>query len=1075
MRKTWTILFLFILCQAIPLRAEEKDFLFNILKQELAYYFSVLSRDSVAVSLISLNALEEENVLVTSDRGYATEEKKSFRRLKPDINFAGLDVGKQFNPYSLSEVNFNDYNISTFDLPLIDDSISVKEVIWDALGRKYNGKRSALKSESKWVVGKKALNLTEKGEKYYEAPLPEKEFDTKKWRTLLNSVTGQKRGMASTICKASIEYQKQRKYIMKSDGTEVVQNRITYWITLTASVFDENNVECSLNKEYLVYDETELPNRIELRDAMENLVARAEALSKAPMAEAYCGPVLFSGSACGVLFHEVIGHRLEKNDSDFAPMRGKSIMSDEISLEYAPTTKTYKNQPLNGYYQYDDEGKSAGNIVCLKNGVLNSFLSDSIFLNDKYVSSGHQRASFGLSSKHRQSNMFVDVSHHYSEEQLRNLLIQALKQADLEYGYYVHSVKSGWTMEGGHDGISSFNVLPTETYKVYADGRPDLLVRGVSIIGTPLSVLEHVAAGGGKIEVFNGRCGSESGWIPVSVVSPMLYVSMIETQSVPYEQSDRYVPFNLTLGITENVAGTDIDSLIFKAMTDEIKHSMDSLRHSDDSPPFFVDYAIRRQASVTIESSLGSCNQFESKGLKNKGLVMVLSGDSMRTTYNGSDRGQPFDLPDDISYCHMREELWKHSKRQFVRSGRKSQFHDAGRLQTFIDDNIPEWPKMPSKKIVEESAIKNWQNDASYMKHIADTLSAVFISYPDLYRSRVRIEQNYADVYRTTSEGLIMRTPIKKIFIRIYADVATYDGKSLSESEHLHAYDVEDLPPVDSLIKTTIRFAEHVRQRAKATVADERNYIGPALYVNSDAEDALLEEYVGHVNLFNFIYCGLNLSSRRYSESYKKVGSQVVNDKITVRQLGTDSIYNGHRLFRYQRYDADGISPKSVELIRKGILLNQLAGRIPSPRVLESTGNERLLENWNVTGSYISRFNCGTIQISFSKAKSEKYLAKRLIKQAKTLGLEYAYILQGRGRVSRVNVKTRRKEDLRLACFDRPTRLQLMGDVMASKEERVNYYRSVIHPRTLFFPLMDLHFDDIRYSSFCDRFMIIRR
>lgn len=1074
MKKIWVILLPVILCQTIPLRAEEKDVLFNSLKQELAYYFSVLSRDSVAVCTMSLNALEEEDVIVTSDRGYATEEKKSFRRLKPDISFAGMDVSEQFNPYSLSEVNFNDYNSSIFDLPLSDDSVSIKEVIWDALCRKYNGKRSALKSESKWVAGKKTLCLTDDGEKHYETPLTGQYFDSMKWRTLLNGITRQKRGRTSTKCRASIEYQKQRKYIIKSDGTEVVQNRITYWIVLKASAFDERNVECPLNKEYLAYDESELPDKNELQEAMENLVARAEALSKASMAEAYCGPVLFSGSASGVLFHEVIGHRLEKDNSDFALMRGKGIIPDEISIEYAPTIKTYNNQPLNGYYQYDDEGKAARNVVCLKNGILKCFLSDSLFLNGKCVSSGHRRAVFGSSPIPRQSNLFVGASHHYGEDQLRNMLIQALKQANMEYGYYIHSVESGWTTGGGRDRISSFNVFPTETYRVYADGRPDSLVRGVSIIGTPLSVLEHVVASGGKMEVFNGRCGAKSGWIPVSVVSPMLYVSMIETQSVPYKQSDKFDFSNLTIGITDEVTNKDVDSVIFKAMTDEIKHSMDNLRHSDDSPPFFLDYAIRRQASATIESSLGSCKQFESMGLKNKGLVMVLSGDSMRTTYNGSDRGQPFDLPDDISYCHMREELWKHSKRQFVRSGRKSQFNDVSRQQAFIDDSIPEWPKFPSKKIVEDSALKNWQSDALYMKHIADTLSAVFRSYPDLFRTRVRIEQNYADVYRTTSDGLVLRSPIKKIFIRIYADVATHDGKSLSESEHLHSYDVEDLPPVDSLIETTIRFAEHVRQRAIAVDANERNYIGPVLYVNSDAEDALLEEYVGHTNIFNFIYCGLNLGSRRYSDSYKKVGSKVVNDEINVRQLGTDSIYKGHRLFRYQRFDADGIPPKSVELIRNGILLNQLAGRIPSPKVLKSTGNERLLESWNETGSYISRFSCGTIRISFNKAKSEKFLTKKLIKRAKTLGLEYAYILQGRGRVSRVNIKTGCKEEIRLACFDRPTRLQLMGDILASKEERVNYYRSVIHPRLLFFPLMDLHFEDVEYSSYCDRFVNLR-
>ena len=70
-------------------------------------------------------------------------------------------------------------------------------------------------------------------------------------------------------------------------------------------------------------------------------------------------------------------------------------------------------------------------------------------------------------------------------------------------------------------------------WRVYVDGRPDELVRGVSIVGTPLAAMKRILATGDKSEVFNGECGAESGTVPVSAVAPAMLVSEIETQRQP--------------------------------------------------------------------------------------------------------------------------------------------------------------------------------------------------------------------------------------------------------------------------------------------------------------------------------------------------------------------------------------------------------------------------------------------------------------------------------------------------------------------------------------------------------------
>jgi TldD protein len=76
---------------------------------------------------------------------------------------------------------------------------------------------------------------------------------------------------------------------------------------------------------------------------------------------------------------------------------------------------------------------------------------------------------------------------------------------------------------------NAFSVLPTLVYRIYPDGREEL-VRGLDMIGTPLIAFSKIVAADDEVGVFNGMCGAESGWVPVSAVSPGLLVSQMEVQ-----------------------------------------------------------------------------------------------------------------------------------------------------------------------------------------------------------------------------------------------------------------------------------------------------------------------------------------------------------------------------------------------------------------------------------------------------------------------------------------------------------------------------------------------------------------
>ena len=72
--------------------------------------------------------------------------------------------------------------------------------------------------------------------------------------------------------------------------------------------------------------------------------------------------------------------------------------------------------------------------------------------------------------------------------------------------------------------------MPILVHKVFPDGRPDELVRGVDIVGTPLTCFSKILATADDPAVFNGVCGAESGMVPVSAISPSILVEQIEVE-----------------------------------------------------------------------------------------------------------------------------------------------------------------------------------------------------------------------------------------------------------------------------------------------------------------------------------------------------------------------------------------------------------------------------------------------------------------------------------------------------------------------------------------------------------------
>ena len=296
-------------------------------------------------------------------------------------------------------------------------------------------------------------------------------------------------------------------------------------------------------KSFDVFDVDDLPDQETLMAHAKRLREELGALRSAPVAEPYTGPAVLEGAAAGVFFHEIFGHRLEghrqKDDIEgqtFTQMVGKRILPTFLDVVDDPTVSRLNGVPLSGHYFVDDEAVPSSPTTLVRKGILRTFLLARSPVLPFEQSNGHGRREAGHQVVARQGNLIVNALHSVPQSKLRVALIAEAKRQDKPYGLWFTDIQGGYTITD-RSGPQAFKVLPLMVYRVYTDGRPDELVRGADIVGTPLSAFETVVLASDEPGVFNGICGAESGWVPVSAVSPSLMLTKLEIERGAHDRN----------------------------------------------------------------------------------------------------------------------------------------------------------------------------------------------------------------------------------------------------------------------------------------------------------------------------------------------------------------------------------------------------------------------------------------------------------------------------------------------------------------------------------------------------------
>lgn len=340
-----------------------------------------------------------------------------------------------------------------------------------------------------------------------------------------------------------LNFRKVRKLIVTSEGTALLHDETLGNIGIYVETKAEDGMILWLTKDFF-FKEIPIQFSVDsLTQSTELLLRKLDTLRAAPVMETFVGPVILENTAAAVFTHEVFGHRVEGHrqkavdeGQTFVTKINQQLTASEISIMDDPTREYQGSVPLNGFYRYDDEGILAQKALLMDKGIFRDFLFSRSVISPHGKSNGHGRGMLGLEPTARMGNTILESSRTYSFSALKDSLKVLLKKSGKPFGLLLHDISGGFTYTG-RDLPQSYRVEPLYVSQIFADGKPDRVVRGVDAVGTPLVSLKQILIAGNDPAVFNGYCGAESGWIPVSAISPSILLESMEFESRAKDQN----------------------------------------------------------------------------------------------------------------------------------------------------------------------------------------------------------------------------------------------------------------------------------------------------------------------------------------------------------------------------------------------------------------------------------------------------------------------------------------------------------------------------------------------------------
>ena len=225
-------------------------------------------------------------------------------------------------------------------------------------------------------------------------------------------------------------------------------------------------------------------------------------------------PVILGPGFGAVIFHEACGHAMEaeataNNQSVLAGKIGKKIASDKVTI-----IDDGSIDGLWGTTKMDDEGVETQKNVLIENGILVNYLNDELNnrkLNMKLTGSS-RRQNYKFPALSRMNNTYLKPGNDKIDDMIKSI----------DFGLYAVELGGGSV----DPETGEFNFSCNTAYMI-RDGKIAECVKGATLIGNTLDILNNIEMVSDNLEYGPGMCGASSGSIPVTIGQPTVKVSNI--------------------------------------------------------------------------------------------------------------------------------------------------------------------------------------------------------------------------------------------------------------------------------------------------------------------------------------------------------------------------------------------------------------------------------------------------------------------------------------------------------------------------------------------------------------------
>ncbi len=428
--------------------------------------------------------------------------------------------------------------------PLDDAPMALRNALWILTDERYKEALSSwFKRRSRGVYRAELADRgpsfsREPAERHVDPPSPFP-FDRARWRGEVRRLSALVRDHPAIFdATVKVNGEKVVRWFTSSEGSAVLTESSLYGVHLHAIARASDGQLLENSRDFYGRSEGGLPSPVRLDRELRDLLAELELLRAAPALDPYTGPAILAPEAVGVLFHEALGHRLEgerqeddKEGQTFKGALGRPILPAFLTVVDDPTLAEAGGMSLNGAYAFDDQGVSAQRALLVERGVLRGFLLSRRPVKPFLRSNGHGRSQGFSPPVARMANLVVSSSRSVPMAELKRMLLAEARRQGKPYGLIIRDITGGSTNTGAF-GFQAFKGTPRLAYRVDVTTGREELVRGVELVGTPLTSVAKVVATGDEVRAFNGFCGAESGYVPVSTVAPAALISELELQRV---------------------------------------------------------------------------------------------------------------------------------------------------------------------------------------------------------------------------------------------------------------------------------------------------------------------------------------------------------------------------------------------------------------------------------------------------------------------------------------------------------------------------------------------------------------